>query len=150
MNNKALTVLGIAIIGLLVAIFVTLRKPSVSLPGGITPLIQGGTEVEVTTTPIETVLNNSTINMPSANTEYPFIIPKSTVGLIMQCRDGTVFRYSFFQGRVGSSTPSNPYYTVQANGCLPLDNLNLKQEMIMYVACGSVGKILEAILWCKA
>jgi len=148
--NKTLVVLGVAIVGLLVAIFATLRKPSVSLPGGIAPLIQGGTEVEITTTPIETVLNNSTINMPSADTEYTFIIPKSTVGLIMQCRDGTVFRYSFFQGRVGSSTPSNPYYTVQANGCLPLDNLNLKQEMIMYVACGSAGKILEAILWCKA
>lgn len=85
-----------------------------------------------------------TKKMPAADTECKLILRK-VKGFRIKCRDGTAFRFAFEQGKVGTATPAEPYYTILANGSVSVRNIDV-EELYVYVACGSTGKVVELIV----
>lgn len=83
-----------------------------------------------------------TKKMPSADKEYDLIL-KNVKNFRIQCRDGTALRFAFEQGKVAAG--HEPYYTVLANGNVPVRNVNI-EELKVYVACGSANKVAEFIV----
>lgn len=84
-----------------------------------------------------------TKKIPDADKECDLIL-RNIKGFRIQCRDGTALRFAFEQGKVAGA--HEPHYTVLANGNVPVENINV-EELTVYVACGSGGKVAEFIVW---
>lgn len=86
-----------------------------------------------------------TVPMGAANTEHHIVLT-DVKGFRLQCRSGKTFRFAFEMGKVGSSTPAEPYYTVPTDGHIEIKNLDV-EELYLYLACGNAGEIAEIIVW---
>lgn len=84
------------------------------------------------------------VTMTLANTEYRYQFPKGVKKFLLHCRDGTAFRLAFRTGKV--ALPTEPYFSIPANGAYNEDNLDVK-ELHIYFACGVAAKVIEIIAW---
>lgn len=85
------------------------------------------------------------VTMTLANTEYPQVLPDGTKIIEIRCQDqGFVTRYAFETGKV--ATPTSPYRTLGAGEVKTLEGLYLISNII-YVACGTAGKVMEIEVW---
>jgi len=83
--------------------------------------------------------------MTNLDTEYNQALPSNCKKYLLHCRDGTSFRLAFVTGKV--ATPTEPYFTVPANGQYWEDHLETPSGRTLYFACASAGKVIEIIAW---
>lgn len=88
------------------------------------------------------------IEAPVANQEYHRQLPENLKGFYIQERGGSIFRFAFEPGKVGSATPSPPYYSVPINGFVLLDDLDIA-ELHLYVAGAVANRVAELVVWSK-
>ena len=86
------------------------------------------------------------IKMPSANTEYPWAVPKGCVWFSLHVRDNTAVRIATKSGHVASSEP--PYFTLKSNSAWNGEDLkvSIKSGIPLYFASASTGKVVEVII----
>lgn len=88
------------------------------------------------------------IEMPSADTEYWWQLPRNCKWFTLQVRDGTAIRIATLADKVAKSNP--PYFTLKANATWSEDDLDITSEDIfLYFACGSTGKVIEIFVGLK-
>ena len=90
------------------------------------------------------VITNS-VSMPEADIEYPVFLPAGVKGFILHCRDATAIRISHILGAVAEKSP--PYFTLKSNTAFAVDNIDLPNGQILFVACSTAAKFIETIAW---
>ena len=86
------------------------------------------------------------VNIPGADAEVSWALPKNCIWFTLQVRDGTVIRIAVESGHVASSEP--PYYTLQADNSWDEQRLKVdtRHGLPLYFACGTAGKVVEVIM----
>jgi len=85
------------------------------------------------------------LSMPSADTEYEFILQRGTKKFTLHMATAVACRFSFIMDRVAGSHP--PYFTLKSNTSYFEDNLNLQEDIFVYVASSSASVVLQGIAW---
>ena len=85
------------------------------------------------------------VPMASADTEYEFILQRGTKKFTMHMSTAVAVRIGFILDRVAGSHP--PYFTLKANTSYFEDNLNLQEDIFVYVASSSASVVLQGIAW---
>lgn len=80
----------------------------------------------------------------NANTEYSQALPRGTKKFTVKERGGNPFRLAFATGLV--ATPTNPYFTVNANQVYWEDHLYLVDKTL-YLAAPAGNRVIEIICW---
>lgn len=86
------------------------------------------------------------VNIPEADKEVPWAIPKNCRWFTLQVRDGTSIRIAVESGKVANSQP--PYFTIPTNNSWDeryLD-VDLRYGLPLYFACSSASKVVEVIM----
>jgi len=88
-------------------------------------------------------IKNKTMTL--ADTEYSLTIPAGTKDFTVQCRTAHDIRFSYEKGKV--ATPVAPYGTIKAGTNYYVQRVNLRSDLILYIACSDAGKVAELIYW---
>lgn len=89
------------------------------------------------------------LTLTTANKEYKITLPPEGRKLMLQARTSVALRLSFERGAVADTTLGRDYWTLKAGDVYYEDFLDLDGTLIIYVACGTAGVIVEIIKWWK-
>ena len=92
---------------------------------------------------VSKTINEYTITLTSADTEYSQTIPSNTKQLTFQCRDYNAIRFAFTSGKVAG--PKEPYFTLESGQTFTLSHLDLTSKTI-YFASSTAGAVVELII----
>lgn len=94
-----------------------------------------------------TQISTVNIQMPAANAEYIWLLPKNLRWFRLQCRASTALRISTIQDRVANSEA--PYFTLKSAAVLTEDNLDIQKDVFFYFATGSTNQVVEILVGLK-
>ena len=86
------------------------------------------------------------IDIPRANEEVPWAIPKGCIWFTLQVRDGTAVRVAVESGKVASSQP--PYFTLKADNSWDERTFGIdpRHGFPLFLACSTASKVVEVML----
>ena len=86
------------------------------------------------------------VDIPQANKEVAWALPKNCQWFTLQTRDGTPIRLAVESGHVANSQP--PYFTLKADNAWDERYLDIdtRYGLKLFFACSLAGKVVEAIL----
>ena len=87
--------------------------------------------------------------LKAADTEYRIPLPPRTRKYEIQARTSVDLRLSFEKGAVADTTQGKEYWTLKADSVYWEDHLDLEGDLILYVAGGTAGIIVEVKIWWK-
>lgn len=89
------------------------------------------------------------LTLKAENTEYKIPFSPETRKFLMQARTSVELRLAFEKGAVADTTLGKDYFTLKSGDAYWEDHLDLDGTIIIYVACGTAGTIVEIIKWMK-
>lgn len=86
------------------------------------------------------------ITMVTADTEYPWAVPKNCIWFTLHVRDNSAVRIATEAGHVALSQP--PYFTLKSNSAWNGEDLkiSLKTGVPLFFASDGTGKVVEVIV----
>jgi len=85
------------------------------------------------------------IEMPTADKEYSWQLPKGLKWFTLHTADGTALRIATSSGKVAGS--QRPYWTLKLDTSWSEENLDIQgEDDFFYFACGSASKVVEIIV----
>lgn len=85
-----------------------------------------------------------TVTLTAANTEYSQAIAGRFEAIEFQARTSAAIRHSFTSGKV--ATPTAPYNTLKAGGIYTKDKLGMEGKTL-YLASATEGTVVEVRVW---
>jgi len=86
------------------------------------------------------------IDLPTADKEYPWALPKGTQWFTLHARNGSAIRVAVESGKVADKVP--PYFTLTPDAGWDERGfrINTRHGLPLYFACGTAGEVVEAFI----
>jgi len=84
------------------------------------------------------------LELPTANEERAWLPPKGCKRFTLQARNGNALRIARLPNKAGGA--ENPYFNLGASISWSEANLDIKQEVVFYFACGTAAEVVEIMV----
>ena len=90
------------------------------------------------------------VDLVTANKAYTLTIPRDTVMMRLQTRDGTAWRWGLTENEVAENVERVwSVISISSQAVYDEDGLELEEPLTIFIACGSNSKVLEALFWLR-